>query len=74
MSNIASPGIFKVFVVFEHPDGRALGAAVVDMWKDLTADLVVFDGVTPDGSTRYDHVAYSERKEGEAPTPGTWHY
>ena len=70
MSNIASPGIFKVFVVFEHPDGRALGAAVVDMWKDLTADLVVFDGVT----TRHDGVAYSERKEGEAPTPGTWHY
>ena len=74
MSNIASPGIFKVFVVFEHPDGRALGAAVVDMRKDLVADLVVFDGVTPDGSTRYDHVAYSERKEGEPPNPGTWHY
>ena len=74
MSNIASPGIFKVFVVFEHPDGRTLGASVARMHQDLVADLVVFDGVTPDGATRYDDVAYRERKEGEAPTPGTWHY
>ena len=73
-SQIATPGIFEVFVVFEHPDGRTLGASICGMHKDLQADLVVFDGVTPEGATRYDDVSYAERTEGSKPIPRTWHY
>ena len=83
MSNIASPAIFEVFVVFEHPDGRTLGASVARMHPDMVADLVVFQGdkypmnapeLETGGTAVYHRVAYRERKEGEAPTPGTWHY
>ena len=80
MSNLASPGIFAVFVVFEHPDGRTLGAAVARMYQDMEADLVVFVGETKfdfenqGGKCTYLNVAYRERKEGEPPTAGTWHY
>lgn len=78
MSNIASPAIFEVFVVFEHPDGRTLGASIARMYTNMMADLVVFegtlDGARAGGSSTYTGVAYVERKEGEAPTAGTWHY
>lgn len=84
MSNLASPAIFEVFVVFEHPDGRTLGASIARMHPDMIADLVVFEGDTPEGyrgtmytlsgTRKVNGVAYSERKEGEKPTPGTWHY
>ena len=78
MSNLASPAIFEVFVVFEHPDGRTLGAAICRMYPDMMVDLVVFegtlDGARAGGSSTYIGVHYRERKEGEAPTPGTWHY
>lgn len=82
-SQITTPGIFGVFVVFEHPDGRALGASIAEMHPDMVADLVVFQGdkypmnapeFETGGTAVYHRVAYVERKEGEAPTPGTWHY
>ena len=80
MSHIASPAIFEVFVVFEHPDGRTLGASIARMHQDMVAELVVFEGATDDealqkgGSRLWANVAYRERKEGETPVPGTWHY
>lgn len=74
-SQIATPGIFEVFVVYEAADGRTLGASVARMRQDMIADLVVFVGGpdTAPSITVYG-VAYSERKEGEKPIPGTWHY
>lgn len=76
-SQIATPGIFEVFVVFEHYDGRHLGASISRMYQDMEADLVVFDAEIykgEGGHTWYPQVPYAERKEGVAPTPGTWHY
>lgn len=76
-SQMTSPGIFEVFVVFEHPDGRTLGASISRMYQDMEADLVVFDAEIFQGNggrTWYPHVPYVERKEASAPIPGTWHY
>lgn len=78
-SSIRSPGIFAVLVVFEHPDGRTLGASIARMHPDMVADLVVFEGEQSDkcesgGTITVNGVPYVERKEGEAPTPGAWHY
>ena len=80
MSNLASPAIFEGFVVFEHPDGRTLGASIARMHKDLVADLVVFEGDTAisqwdtGGTRRWLNIPYVERKEGDAPVPQSWHY
>lgn len=76
MSNLASPAIFEVFVVFEHPDGRTLGASIARMHKDMEADLVVFDADIQNtgGSITHRRVPYVERKEGEGRVPGSWHY
>lgn len=64
-----------VFVRFIHPDGRMLGAAVVALHDSMVADLVVMEGETaPFGGTRvFIGVPYVARKEGDAPTPGSWH-